>query len=149
LKATNPVFLEEEDTDDELEDSLIGRKEKIVITLEFVRKNKKTLISELEKMDREEIMELTSKLTYEGVTPGGAPVTNVATPSNATVTGTATQTNTATVASMVPVIPAQADQSGLEGNILTMLSSLLRAMNVQNAGGNVQSTGVQNQLARR
>jgi hypothetical protein len=49
LKATDPVFLEEGDTDDELDNSPTGRKEKAVITPEFVQKNKKALMSELEK----------------------------------------------------------------------------------------------------
>jgi hypothetical protein len=48
LKATDPVFLEEGDIDDELDNSPTSIKEK-VITPEFVRKNKKALMSELEK----------------------------------------------------------------------------------------------------
>jgi hypothetical protein len=100
-------------------------------------------MSELEKMDREEMMkEMTSKLTYEGVTPGSASVTNIATPSNTMVTETVAQTNTTIVRPAVPVKPAKAGQPGQEASMLVMFSSLLTVMNAQSAGGNDDAVDV-------
>jgi hypothetical protein len=119
LKATNPVFLEEEDTDDELDGSLAGGKEKVVITPEFVLKNKKAFMSKLEKMNREEVMkEVASKLTFGDATPGNATIVNSATPSNTAVTGATTQTNSAVIGATRPVVPVRIDQPGQEGNVL-------------------------------
>jgi hypothetical protein len=104
-----------------------------------VRKNGKAPRSELEKMDREEMMkELALKLTYEGVAPGNATIINTGTSSGGAVVEKATQANTTVVGAETPPVATRANQPKPEENMLAMLSYLLTAMNAQGAGGSTQ-----------
>jgi hypothetical protein len=79
----------EEDTDDKLNNSPYGKKEKITITQEFVWKNRKALMSELKKMDREDALKgVAPRLTYGTPMSGNTTTADTPTPSSAVMTKT-------------------------------------------------------------